>query len=152
MNPRLIYLLLPKGDMMKKSDFQFSNPYLTKLNFKINDDFDKDGYNGGMSIESEITQEVITPDEEARVSLLLKLGNESNFYPFYFEIEMTALFKIANLNSKINYSFSNLINTNAPAMLLSYARPIISLITSQSGMPAFYIPFINFTSDKEKTP
>lgn len=58
MNPRLIYILLPKGDMMKKSDFQFSNPYLTKLNFKINDDFDKDDYNGGMSIESEITQEV----------------------------------------------------------------------------------------------
>nr|WP_289692122.1 hypothetical protein [Enterocloster clostridioformis] len=43
-----------------------------------------------MSIESEITQEVITPGEEARVSLLLKLGNESNIYPFYFEIEMTA--------------------------------------------------------------
>lgn len=154
MNPRLIYILLPKGDMMKKSDFQFSNPYLTKLNFKINDDFDKDDYNGGMSIESEITQEVITPGEEARVSLLLKLGNESNIYPFYFEIEMTALFKIVNSNSstQINHSFSKLINTNAPAMLLSYARPIISLITSQSGMPAFYIPFINFTSDKEKTP
>ena len=38
-----------------------------------------------------------------------------------------------------------LVSQNAPALLLSYARPIISMTTNASHYPAYNIPFINFT-------
>ena len=42
----------------------------------------------------------------------------------------------------------SLLKQNAPALLVSYARPIIAMITNASRFPAFNIPFINFTEDK----
>ena len=36
------------------------------------------------------------------------------------------------------------LNQNAPALLLSYARPIVSMVTNASHYPAYNIPFINF--------
>ena len=38
-----------------------------------------------------------------------------------------------------------LLKQNAPALLLSYLRPTISLITSASPYAAYDIPFMNFT-------
>lgn len=46
--------------------------------------------------------------------------------------------------------FDNLLQINAPAMLLSYARPIVSLITVQAGMKPLNFPFLNFTKSETK--
>ena len=48
-------------------------------------------------------------------------------------------------DSKVN----SFLNQNAPALLLSYARPIISMITNASRFPAYNIPFINFADAKK---
>ena len=40
-----------------------------------------------------------------------------------------------------------LLRQNAPALLLSYARPIISSITSASKFPTYNIPFLDFSSE-----
>lgn len=40
--------------------------------------------------------------------------------------------------------FDNLLQINAPTLLLSYARPIISSITAQAGMKPLNLPFFNF--------
>lgn len=40
--------------------------------------------------------------------------------------------------------FAKLLNANAPALLMSYARPIIAVVTARAGFPSFNIPFINF--------
>ena len=41
--------------------------------------------------------------------------------------------------------FDSLLQINAPTFLLSYARPIVSLITVQAGMKPLNLPFLNFT-------
>lgn len=38
-----------------------------------------------------------------------------------------------------------LLNINAPAVLLSYIRPMVSSMTNSSKYPALNIPFIDFT-------
>ena len=43
-----------------------------------------------------------------------------------------------------------LLNSNAPAILLSYIRPYISTITSGAGYPALILPLIDFTKDDIK--
>lgn len=126
---------------MKESNFQFSDPRLIFLKFDINEDFEKDTYEG-FSLNNDVTKLIISEGKEALVILTLLIGDQSNKSPFFIELKMGAKFKCGD-----SCTFDKLIDTNAPAMLLSYARPIVSLITSQSGFSAFNIPFINFVNE-----
>ena len=40
-----------------------------------------------------------------------------------------------------------LLRQNAPALLLSYARPIIASITNASKFPTYNIPFFDFSEE-----
>ena len=80
-------------------------------------------------------------DNEALVSLNIVIGEKSKSFPFYLSITMSAQFVCDKNKSEI---FHELLETNAPALLLSYARPIVSVITSQSGFPTLNLPFMNF--------
>lgn len=126
---------------MKESSFQFSDPRLMSLDFDVNNDFEKDTYEG-FSLNNEVSKLLISEGKEALVILTLSIGDQSNKSPFYIKLKMSAKFKCGD-----SCMFDKLIDTNAPAMLLSYARPIVSLITSQSGYSAFNIPFINFVNE-----
>lgn len=127
---------------MKQSNFQFSNPRLLNISYNINENFNNEEVK--FSIKNEITKHFSKEKkQEAHVSLRVTLGEQSESYPFFITLEIAAFFKVEDEISDQN--FNKLLDINAPAMLLSYARPIVSLITSQSGYPAFDIPFINFT-------
>lgn len=128
---------------MKESKFQFSDPKLRSLHFNVNDNFTQEEYNG-FTFTNNVSKAIVKENIEAIVSLELKIGEANECYPFSIELEIYAKFKCDD-----EAMFNQLIDTNAPAMLLSYARPIISLITSQSGYPAFNLPFMNFTKDEE---
>lgn len=93
----------------------------------------------GFSLESQVTNSILDEDKEALVSLKLLIGDKTEKQPFNITIVMSAHF-ICNKEGFLN----RLIETNAPALLLSYARPIVSLITSQAGYPSFNLPFMNF--------
>ena len=127
---------------MKESFFQFSNPELVNIEFCGNENFNEELFEG-FSIDNNITISVLDEDigNEALVSLNIIIGEKTENYPFYLSITMSAEF-----NCDINKSdkFYQLLETNAPALLLSYARPIVSIITSQAGFPALNLPFMNF--------
>ena len=42
----------------------------------------------------------------------------------------------------------SLLNSNASAALLSYIRPIVSMITMSTRYPALNIPFVDFTQNE----
>ena len=126
---------------MKESFFQFSDPQLVDISFHINENFDQDLFEG-FSIESHVHRSNLKNNKEALVNLELKIGDETEHYPFNITIVMSGHF----ICNKENF-MDKLIETNAPALLLSYARPIVSLITSQAGYPAFNLPFMNFTEE-----
>lgn len=130
---------------MKKSRFQFTNPRVANIRFAINENFERKNFDG-ISINSEISSADIEENKEALVRLRLRIGEKTKNMPFMCEIEMVAKFKVEEEMER--EQFQRLLNVNAPAMLTSYARPIIAFMTMQSGLPVFHLPFIDFTESE----
>ena len=77
------------------------------------------------------------------MELEIEIGEKSNMFPFFMCLIIGAKFKLDDEIEGTN--FDNLLNINAPTLLLSYARPIISTVTAQAGMKPLNLPFFNFT-------
>lgn len=132
---------------MKVSSFQFTDPSLVFMNFHENRNFEVEK---GKEIEIRTNINVNNnkiAEDEALVSIRICLGSDDNNSPFYLESEFVAKFHWGtDLNAK---AVDILLKQNAPALLLSYARPIISMTTNASHFPAYNIPFINFTGNDQ---
>lgn len=125
---------------MKSSNFQFSDPKIINLDYSSNEDFDIELFEG-FALDHNIEKAISEDNRKGTVMLTLIIGGKTKDYPFYISIKNSADFKCSDSDV-----FLKLIDTNAPALLLSYLRPIVSLITSQAGFPSFDLPFINFTN------
>ncbi len=132
---------------MQESNVQFRNPILKKINYHLNEDFDRNKFD---KFDLKIQTNLITQKDEkqAIVKLCGELGELNENFPFYIEIELEAPFKwTKDVPEDIA---KNLLKRNAPTLLLSYMRPIVAFITSQSGI-TYNIPYVDFTKeDSEK--
>ena len=130
-----------------ESAFQFKNPALTHLEFEVNEGFDNQK-NEEVQIRINMSVQVSksSNSNEALVGLKFEIGEMSEDCPFYIKAVEEAYFKWENIleEEKVN----QLLNQNAPSLLLSYLRPIVVQITSASPYDAYNIPFINFASNK----
>ena len=79
-----------------------------------------------------------------------ELEFEAKKYPNGFEIGFFQNVVYENPNGG-RYDFDKLSKVNAPALLLSYARPIISSVTNQAGMKPLNLPFVNFINQQKDT-
>ena len=123
---------------MKESNFQFTDPSLVSMKFEENKHFSVEKRKEtGLSVSHTKVSE-----NEAVVELKINLGDKGEQSPFYLETILMAKFKwVSELEeSKVNL----FLDQNAPALLLSYARPIVSMTTNASHFAAYNIPFINF--------
>ena len=127
---------------MQKSKFQFLNPYLEDLKFTINDEFVLNGNKLEMQNEFGISVKRKENEKREKVILTLEINKAKDNMPFELEIKVASDFKWDDSLSdeKVEY----MLNTNAPALLLSYMRPIVANITNASKIPAYNLPFINF--------
>lgn len=125
---------------MKKSFFQFQEPFLTMMKFEENALFDRDNFK---SFNIETNTQIKKNEEErtALVSLSVSVGNLEDA-PFEIHICMTALFKWEDTEDKTK--IDDLLSKNAPSLLISYIRPIIASVTSTSRFPTLNIPFMDF--------
>ena len=129
---------------MKKSKFQFTDPELEKLEFDINTAYNADKFDG-IVLESH-TQVKRNDSNEAYIALTLRIGGNEENQPFSILVKMSANFSWEeNLEEKL---VKSLLKSNAPAALLSYIRPIVSMMTMSSRYPALNIPFIDFTQNE----
>lgn len=132
---------------MKASPFQFTNPVLTKLEFNVNPDFKR-----SKNVAPEITNSFsigisrVEGKPKAKVTLDLNLNKSMEMAPFYLESSISALFQ---WDETLEDSVVNtLLSVNAPALLLSYLRPIIAGVTNVSPYPPYNVPFINFCEEE----
>lgn len=125
------------------SEFQFSNPSLLNLSFGLNDGF-VNSENTNIEIKSEVEIGPGPEDNSAVVILKLTIGKEDVSAPFYIYAEEGAAFRW-NAEKIDEQHQEKLLKQNAPALLLSYLRPTISVITAASPFNAYDIPFMNFT-------
>lgn len=131
--------------MIKPSKFQFNNPVLKGLTFKINSNFNEDTYTGiKLSGKTKITK--LRQKNKAKVAFHLLVGEKAIHCPFYIDIEMEAVFTWENNLDK--NMVDKLLKVNAPSLLLGYMRPLISNITTLSPYPTFNIPFLDMQENE----
>lgn len=130
---------------MNNSQFQFDSPNLTSLEFYINANFDSELFKD-MPLLSSTEVKQAKNEPFAIVTLTITLGEQKSAYPFYLKISMAAKFSWeAELNEQL---ISQLLKANAPALLLSYIRPHIALITNSSKFAVYDLPFIDFSNNE----
>jgi preprotein translocase subunit SecB len=134
---------------MKNSNFQLEGQKLIYVNYKINDNFSPN--KNGVELEFDYNIEVKKDldSQKAVVDLFFKVFKEENLLknPFYIDICIRGWFYWQDeIEEEI---LDTLLKINAPAVLMSYIRPVISQLTSFSGYPALILPLINFTIEND---
>lgn len=128
-----------------ESIFQFTNPSLIRFEFVINEGFcNNENKEVSIKINMSVSVERTKGSNQANVSLKVELGERGDITPYYITAIESANFKWNE--SLTEEKVNKLLNQNAPSLLLSYVRPIISQITGASPFEAFNIPFMNFTN------
>ena len=131
---------------IENSAFQFTKPTLSAFDFEINEKFK--GYpNQKIEFQTKISVTVQKNNymPNAFVTIDFELGEKNDKCPFYIHAIEKAHFQWEN--NLDEETVKNLLNRNAPALLLSYLRPIVAQITSASMYGTYNIPFMNFTAN-----
>lgn len=80
----------------------------------------------------------------AEVTFTLFVFKNIDFEKAPFQIEITSEGIFTWNESVSKEELHNYLNYNAPSILLSYIRSIVSMTTAYAGIPNFMIPLINF--------
>lgn len=126
---------------MRKSKFQFINPYLEEMYFSAVSNFDVE--NSDIEIQNSFSVEIKKNEDKnrANVKLILESNTRNENAPFKLCIKVASDFKWEDIDtSKVD----SMLKINAPALLLGYMRPIVANITNSAGLPAYNLPFVNF--------
>ena len=127
---------------MQKSSFQFSNPHIERIDFRMNPaTIDSDNLPISIEIQSEIDSE--HNEAVAKLNLVIgKLDEDGDLLlnSIFFSGVISANFK---WNEKIENP-EKMLKVNGGAVLLSYIRPIVATLTMQAGVKPLNLPFVNF--------
>ena len=124
---------------MKTSNFQFVNPYLSELNFIAKKNFNPEGNEIEVKSSFNVNVSKSNTEHKATVELAATIGDDKA--PFVIYAKIASNFVWGDLNDE---TVDNFLKINAPAVLLSYLRPIIASVTNSSQFPVYNLPFINF--------
>ncbi|MCT4606063.1 MAG: protein-export chaperone SecB [Marinisporobacter sp.] len=131
---------------MKESKFQLiGKPRVTKSLFEISEKFDSDGE---LTLEIENNVKIIQAenDIEAMVILTLEIFKTNDFEKVPFKMDMTieGHFGWSEELKDNKTQLEVMLKENAPAILYSYLRPLITLLTVEGNLPPLVIPLMNF--------
>ena len=129
---------------MKKSNFQFTTPKVTALEFLANIAFDVDknkSVNIPVSFQNNIKR---APETVAEIESVIKIGEKTEDYPFFLSLTISASFKWEE-NVYSEDEIKILLEKNAISLLISYARPAVAAVTNFSPFNSYNIPFIDMT-------
>lgn len=133
---------------MKESTFQIkTRPSISSVDFKKNENYDFPGdlelkLNSRVVIGRPVNQEL----DEAMVTLVVQVFTEEDFdtVPFCVEIEINSVF--CWIGDYEENKIEILLNENAPAILYSYVRPLLTTLTVEAGLPPLVLPLMNFVN------
>lgn len=134
-------------EKVKESPFQFGNINIIAIDFKCKNMLDKGDHEISIKREVklfEIDNDIENNKFENKVVLTLEISTENK--EALVSASIQGDFKIEGVD---NARAKILFQQNAPALLLSYLRPILSVILQKSYFPVD-IPFLDFTEPIEK--
>ena len=123
---------------MIESFFRLKSQFTEEIIFKKNSDFKDRKIKLKVSHKLEIKN---IDETSSNVKLIFSIFTEAES-PFFISITQLGEFQYPSNLDKTD--LENLLNINAPAVLLSYIRGLISQITAFSGYPALIVPLMNF--------
>lgn len=133
---------------MKKSNFQLVSQRLLKVEFTVNKNYNppKD-HKIPINYSPQINVQKYDNENAADVFFKMEIfkNDGSDKYPFYINLLIKGYFK---WNEGLG-NIDNYLHVNAPAVLMSYLRSIVSQLTIQAGFPPLILPLINFTAASE---
>lgn len=97
-----------------------------------------------MQIGSLPTKKHIYPRMIMLVSLLFQLNHDVDDAPFDMYMKVASDFRWGDIPEE---KIDDLLQINAPALLMGYLRPIVANVTNFSEYPSYNIPFVDFTED-----
>ena len=128
---------------MKKSFFNLIERTTEEVIFKKNDDYiaPKEGTSVVFNYHSDIINRT---EKQATIKFTFILFSEETLKnsPFYLSITEKGTFEWNEETDED--TINNLLEVNAPSILLSYMRSTISHLTAYSGYPALIVPLFNF--------
>jgi len=125
---------------------QFEDPTVLKFEFNVNDDFDFDDTTDDTDISTMVempSQEEIDFTDEIPVYLSVHVNYDNNNAPYKINMKILSLFKVSDLISADDAM--QILQTDGASLLLSYLRPMVSMMTAASGFPAMTLPALDFT-------
>ena len=139
---------------MTESNFRFNPPYLTAMDFIINQSYQREKNEVvpvALYLQTNVNRNPEAPD--AKVELTVKLnhddiGNSVPDAPFWITVSYSSKFAWENVIPE--EMVERFLRVNAPTVLLSYIRPLVAQITSSSPFPTYNIPFLNLTKMQEE--
>ncbi|WP_119318639.1 protein-export chaperone SecB [Companilactobacillus formosensis] len=131
---------------MTSKYLQFDNPTVLKFDFQVNDDFDFendfDSADIGTLVEMP-SEEEIDWNDDIPVYLTIFINQENDNVPYTITARIMTLFQVSEL---LPHSDAlQLLQTDGASILLSYLRPMVSMMTSASGFPAMTLPILDFS-------
>ncbi len=133
---------------MKKSQFFLLNQKLIDIKYLVNESFSFPDNQIPLIINSNINLQLNESEKTAIIKLTLNVFDEKEIskYPFFLTMTNIGIFKWdENIDKKI---LDVLLKSNAPAILLSYLRPLVTQFTSFSNFPPLILPLIDFSVEK----
>jgi len=126
---------------MKVSGFQLIKHLLLSVEYEVNPGYPK----GNIALEVQgLTKIEKTSENSATVEFTLLLFNDKSIEDAPFKVKTVHRGDFVWDDSYNEVQLKNLLNLNAPAILLSYDRSIIAQLTAYSDLPALILPLINF--------
>ena len=126
---------------MKESFFRLKSQFTEEIIFKKNSDFKDRKIKLKFSHKLEI-KNIDETSSSVKLTFNIFTEEELEVSPFFISITQLGEFQYPSDLDKTD--LENLLNINAPAVLLSYIRGLVSQITAFSGYPALIIPLMNF--------
>lgn len=129
---------------MKESKFHLHFQKLLQINYEVNSSFSVNNLTLPLKINTEILTNKDEANRKAQVTLKLKIFNSVDISEVPFKLE-TINEGYFSWDEEFDGKINVLLKVNAPAILLSYVRPLITQFTSFSNYPPLIIPLIDFT-------
>ncbi len=127
---------------MKESSFQFINYIVSDVKISITEHFAENSETFIPEIETKSSVDENDP-RLATIKLIINIKTELDTFNISFKIE--GLFKADNnMNDEL---FEKMCKINAPAILLPYARSIITNFTALCNIQPIILPLFNLTEE-----
>ncbi len=132
------------GKKIKNSNFQFARPIITNMSFKVNNEYKADYETKyAFNIEKKIDK---ISDNQAIVEVRWFTEEKNGSINPKYDISLTMVSSFRWTNETKKEDVDKLLEYNAVSLLLSYMRPIVSVITSNSVEP-LDIPYVNLLGE-----